>query len=263
MTGVAWSDLWAQTHFADPATLLAGCVAVALVGLSKGGLGGAFGLLGVPVLSLVMPPVQAAALLLPLLLMMDAVSLWAWRGYFDRATLAAMLPAAVLGIVLGWLTAAATSEALVRLLVGLVALAFVVRSVRPRRTVVAAEPRRVSAWFWGTMAGFTSFVAHAGGPPFQVHALPLRLDPKVFTGTSVIFFAVVNAVKVAPYAALGQFDARTLASAVVLLPLAVVAVRAGVAVVRRMRPTVFYPFMYAMVALVSVRLIYDGVRGLG
>jgi uncharacterized membrane protein YfcA len=113
------------------------------------------------------------------------------------------------------------------------------------------------------MAGFTSFVAHAGGPPFQVHALPLRLDPKVFTGTSVIFFAVVNVVKVGPYAALGQFDARTLASAVVLLPLAILAVRTGVAVVRRMRPTVFYPFMYAMVAVVSVRLIYDGIRGLG
>ncbi|MEX2501841.1 MAG: sulfite exporter TauE/SafE family protein [Trueperaceae bacterium] len=264
MIGVPWSDLWAQTHFADPATLLAGCVAVALVGMSKGGLGGAFGMLGVPVLALVMPPVQAAALLLPLLLMMDAVGLWSWRGYFHRPTLVAMLPAAGVGISLGWLTAAATPEALVRLIVGLVALAFVVRSVLPRRAaVVASEPRRASARFWGALSGFTSFVAHAGGPPFQVHALPLRLDPKVFTGTSVIFFAVVNAVKVVPYAALGQFDARTLASAVVLLPLAVVAVRAGVAIVRRMRPAVFYPFMYAMVALVSLRLIYDGVRGLG
>lgn len=262
MTAGFWSDLWALTLFADPATLLAGCAAVALVGLSKGGLGGAFALLGVPVLALVMPPVQAAALLLPLLLMMDAVSLWAWRGFFDRATLVALLPAAVVGIGLGWLTAAATSEALVRLLVGVVALTFVARSARPRRTVVAAKPRRASAWFWGGLAGFTSFVAHAGGPPFQVHALPLRLDPKVFTGTSVVFFAVVNVLKVVPYAALGQFDAPTLASAVVLLPLAVVAVRVGVAVVRRMRPAVFYPFMYAMVAVVAVRLVYDGLRGL-
>ena len=264
MLDVSWSDLWAQTLFTDPATLLAGCVAVALVGLSKGGLGGAFALLGVPVLALVMPPVQAAALLLPLLLMMDAVSLWAWRGYFDRATLIATLPAAVLGVALGWLTAAATSEELVRLLVGVVALTFVVRSMRPRREgVAAADPSRASAWFWGAMAGFTSFVAHAGGPPFQIHALPLRLDPKVFTGTSVIFFATLNAVKVLPYAALGQFDAPVLTSAVVLLPLAVVAVRIGVALVRRMRPAVFYPFMYAMVALVSLRLIYDGLRGLG
>jgi uncharacterized protein len=256
------ADLWAQTHFADPAALLAGCVAVALVGLSKGGLGGAFALLGVPILALVMPPVQAAALLLPLLLMMDAVSLWAWRGFFDRATLISMLPAAAVGIGVGWFTAAVTSEALVRLLVGVVALAFVARSLRPQRTVAAAAPRRASAWFWGALAGFTSFVAHAGGPPYQVHTLPLRLDPKLFAGTSVAFFAVVNVVKVVPYAALGQFDARTLLSALVLLPLAVVAVRVGVAVVRRMRPAVFYPFMYAMVALVGLRLVYDGVRGL-
>lgn len=262
MTAPLWSDLWALTLFADPAMLLAGCVAVTLVGLSKGGLGGAFGLLGVPVLALVMPPVQAAALLLPLLLMMDVVSLWSWRGFFHRATLVAMLPGAVVGVGLGWLTAAATSEALVRLLVGVVALTFVARAVWPHRSVATAKPRRASARFWGGLAGFTSFVAHAGGPPFQVHALPLRLDPKVYTGTSVVFFAVVNAVKVVPYAALGQFDGPTVASAVVLLPLAVVAVRAGVVVVRRMRPAVFYPFMYAMVAVVAVRLVYDGLSGL-
>jgi uncharacterized protein len=171
--------LLARTHFVDPATLLAGVVAVGLVGLSKGGLGGAFALLGVPVLALVMSPVQAAALLLPLLLMMDAVSLWVWRGRFDRATLVSMLPAAAVGIGIGGLTAAWTSEALVRLIVGVVALAFVVRSLRPGRPVVAAPPRRGAASLWGALAGFTSFVAHAGGPPFQIHVLPMRLDPRV------------------------------------------------------------------------------------
>jgi uncharacterized protein len=256
------SDLLAQTHFTEPATLIAGLAAVVLVGLSKGGLGGAFALMGVPVLALVMPPVQAAALLLPLLLMMDAVGLWAWRGYFDRGTLRAMLPAAVVGVGLGWLTAAATPDALVRLIVGLVALAFVLRSLSPARAAVAAEPRAVSAWFWGTLAGFTSFVAHAGGPPYQIHTLPLRLDPKLYTGTAVVFFAVVNVAKLLPYSALGQLDTRTLLSAAVLLPVAIVAVLAGAALVRRMRPTVFYPFMYTMIGLVSLRLVYEGVRGL-
>jgi uncharacterized membrane protein YfcA len=258
----AWAGVQALTHFTGPATLLAGAAAVALVGLSKGGLGGAFALMGVPVLALVMSPVQAAALLLPLLLMMDAVSLWVWRGTVHRPTLAAMLPAAALGVGVGWLTAAATSDALVRLIVGVVALAFVARSLRPLRAARARGPRPASAWFWGTLAGFTSFVAHAGGPPYQIHTLPLRLDPKVFTGTSVAFFAAVNVMKVLPYAALGQFDARTLTSAALLLPLAVLAVLVGAAVVRRMRPTVFYPFMYAMVALVALRLVYDGWRGL-
>jgi uncharacterized membrane protein YfcA len=260
--GLAW--LATHTHFAEPAALLAGLAAVLLVGLSKGGLGGAFALLGVPVLSLVMPPVQAAALLLPLLLAMDAVGLWTWRGRFDRATLVAMLPAAAVGIAIGGLTAAVTSEAAVRLLVGVVALAFAARSLRPERLEATARPpSRPSGWFWGAVAGFTSFVAHAGGPPFQVHVLPLRLDPTVYTCTSVVFFAVVNAIKVVPYAALGQFDGRTLLSALVLVPPAVVAVLAGAALVRRMRPAVFYPFMIAMVALVGLRLVWDGVRGLG
>lgn len=262
MPPAPWPEFLAQTHFADPATLLAGLAAVALVGLSKGGLGGAFALMGVPVLSLVMPPVQAAALLLPLLLMMDAVGLWTWRGYFDRTTLVSMLPAAAIGIAVGGLTAAVTPEALVRLLVGVVALAFVARSLRPVRTDADRTPSRGSAWFWGGLAGFTSFVAHAGGPPYQVHTLPLRLDPRVYTGTAVIFFAVVNVVKVIPYAALGQLDGRTLLSAVVLLPPAVVSVLIGAAMVRRMKPGVFYPFMLAMVALVGMRLVYDGLRGL-
>ena len=259
-----WPSLLALTHFTEPAALLAGLAAVLLVGLSKGGLGGAFALLGVPILSLVMPPVQAAALLLPLLLAMDAVGLWTWRGRFDRATLVAMLPAAAVGIAVGGLTAAITSESAVRLIVGLLALAFALRSLRPvRAAAVARPPSRWSAWFWGGVAGFTSFVAHAGGPPYQVHTLPLRLDPRVYTGTSVVFFAVVNVVKVVPYAALGQFDARTLLSALVLVVPAALAVLAGAALVRRMRPAVFYPFMIAMVGLVGVRLVVDGVRGLG
>ena len=263
MNLAVFSDLLGQTHFTDAATLMAGLAAVGLVGLSKGGLGGAFALMGVPVLALVMPPVQAAALLLPLLLMMDAVSLWVWRGFFHTRTLVAMLPAAVLGIAVGGLTAAVTPEGLVRLIVGVVALGFVLRSLWPSRTSAARTPSRASAWFWGAVAGFTSFVAHAGGPPYQVHTLPLRLDPRVYTGTAVIFFAVVNVVKVLPYAALGQLDTRTLMSAAVLLPVAAVAVLVGAAVVRRMRAEVFYPFMLAMVALVGLRLVCDGLRGLG
>ena len=259
---VPWPEFLAPTHFTDPVTLLVALAAVLLVGLSKGGLGGAFALMGVPVLALVMPPVQAAALLLPLLLMMDAVSLWVWRGFYHKGTLVAMLPAAVVGIAVGGLTAAVTPESLVRLIVGLVALGFVLRSAWPMRAGGARKPSRASAWFWGAIAGFTSFVAHAGGPPYQVHALPLRLDPRVYTGTAVIFFSVVNVVKVVPYAALGQLDTRTLVSAVLLLPVAAVAVLVGAALVRRMKPAVFYPFMIGMIALVGLRLVYDGLRGL-
>lgn len=257
--------IWLQdfTVFGDLPTLGTTLAAVLLVGLSKGGLGGAFALMGVPLLALVMPPVQAAALLLPVLLMMDAVSLWTWRGFYDRALLRLMLPSAMVGIMVGALAAAFTSDAMVRLLVGVVALVFVAReTVWKAGSTPFQGHRPVLAWVCGTAAGFTSFVAHAGGPPYQIYAMPLRLNPKVFTGTSVIFFAVVNLVKVVPYAALGQFDSTTLLSGLLMLPLAVLATLAGAAIVRRMRGDVFYRFMYAMIALVAAKLVWDGLTGL-
>ena len=252
------------TLFDDIPSLAAAFVAVFLVGLSKGGLGGAFALMGVPILSLVMSPVQAAALLLPVLLMMDAVGLWTWRGWFDRATLWHTLPGAFFGIAVGGLTAAYTPEAMVRLLVGMVALGFVARMALARRSgsTRPAGQDRMRGTFWGGIAGFTSFVAHAGGPPFQVYALPLRFDPRVYTGTSVIFFAIVNVVKLVPYAALGQFNAATLTSALVLLPLAVGSTLLGARVVKYMRAEVFYPLIYGMIGVVGVKLVWDGLRAL-
>ncbi|MCR4267252.1 sulfite exporter TauE/SafE family protein [Nitratireductor sp. ZSWI3] len=248
----------------DPTFYLAALPAVFLVGLSKGGFGGAMALLGVPLLSLVVPPVQAAAILLPILIVMDMVSLWAWRGFFDPRTLSIMLPGALLGIAIGWATAAVVTEGHVRVIVGLVALAFFLRWLSEKlggrdRIASHSAPRGL---FWGATAGFTSFVAHAGGPPYQVYALPLKQDPKLYTGTSVIFFAVVNAVKLIPYFALGQFDQANLTASLMLVPLAPVATLTGVWVIKRMKPAVFYPFMYGMVLIVSLKLIHDGLSDL-
>lgn len=249
---------------ADPSFYVAGILAVVLVGLSKGGLGGAMALLGVPVLGLAMPPVQAAAILLPVLLVMDAVSLWAWRGYHDRRLIMIMLPGAFVGIALGWMTAAVVTADHVRLIVGVITLLFFLRWVIDifQRNEQASEHHRGKGFFWGTIAGFTSFVAHAGGPPYQIYALPLKHDPKRYTGTSVIFFAVVNAVKVVPYFALGQFDTTNLVASAMLMPIAPVATFAGAWIVKRMRPEIFYPFMYIMVLIVSLKLIQEGVAGL-
>lgn len=245
---------------ADPYTFAAALLAVALVGLSKGGLGGAFGILGVPIMSVFMPPLQAAALLLPIYLFMDAVSLWSWRGHWDRGLIRLMLPAAFVGIGLGWATASVVSDDAVRLIVGIIGVSFVLRglALRKSRGQQAAVQRPHLARFWSVVAGFTSFVAHAGGPPFQVYTMPLRLDPKVFTGTSVLFFAALNAAKVIPYFALGQFDIGNLKLSLATVPVAIVSTLLGAFVVRRMRAEVFYPFMYAMVLLVSLKLIVDG-----
>lgn len=249
----------------DPWFYAAAIPAVILVGLSKGGFGGAVGFVGVPLMALAMPPVQAAAILLPILCLMDIVSVWTWWGVYDRKMLADMMPGAVIGIGLGWLTAALVTAEMVRLIVGAVAIIFVLRWVYLQMRHGAshsAEPNRAAAAFWGTVAGFTSFVAHVGGPPFQVYALPIRLDPKVLSGTAAIFFAATNALKLIPYFALGQFDATNLTASAVLVPLAPLSTIAGAWLVRRMRAELFYPFTYATVAVVAVKLLWDGIAGL-
>ncbi len=248
----------------DPWFYAVAIPAVCLVGLSKGGLGGAMALLGVPLMALVISPVQAAAIMLPILIVMDIVSLWAWRGNYDRESLVIMLPAGLVGIAIGWFTASWVTVPEVRLIVGVVAMGFALRYVW---TLFAAPapPMPHRPWhgrFWGMVTGFTSFVSHAGGPPYQAYTLPLRQDPKIYTGTSVIFFSVVNAVKLIPYFALGQFDSTNLVTSAVLAPIAPVATLAGAFLVRRMRGEIFYPFMYALMAVTAVKLIWDGVSGL-
>lgn len=245
----------------DPWFYAAAVPAVLLIGLSKGGLGGAMALIGVPLMALVVPPVQAAAILLPILIVMDMVSLWTWRGDRDPVTLKLMLPGAMLGIGIGWLTAAVVTTGAVRLIVGVVALSFFARWVAQKLSTgeKAAPHNRLKAGFWGVVTGFTSFVAHAGGPPYQVYALALRQKPAIYVGTSVIFFAVVNAVKLIPYFALGQFDAANLTASAVLMPVAPLATLAGAWIVRRIKPDLFYPFMYTMVLLVGLKLVWDGI----
>lgn len=255
--------MFASFPFADPWSLTAALLAVVVLGLAKGGLSGV-GMLVVPVMALVISPVQAAAIVLPLLLVSDAISLWTWRGVWDRRTLVLMLPGAVIGIGIGWLTAAMVSDAAVRLIVGVIAVAFVLRWLtQSAASRAAAQPEHAGkAGFWGAVAGYTSFVAHAGGPPYQVYTVPLGMDARLYTGTSVVFFAVVNVIKVVPYIALGQFDAANLTTSAVLAPVAVVCTLLGAAIIRRMSTETFYTITYALAFVVGVKLIWDGVAGL-
>lgn len=253
-----------STAFHDPSTLAVMMIAAAVTGLAKGGLAGV-GVASVPLLALVLPPVQAAGILLPVLCVTDLAALRAWWGQWHRRTLRLMLPGAMAGIGVGWLTAAQVSDNAVRLIVGGIALAFVARWLWQRRGGRTAPIRPESpprAGIWGAIAGYTSFVAHAGGPPFSVYALPLGLAPAVLTSTSVAFFAAVNYVKLIPYFALGQFDGSNLAASALMLPVAILFTALGAALIRRMRTDLFYAFTYAMTALVGLKLIRDGLAGL-
>jgi uncharacterized protein len=242
---------------------LAAVPAVILVGFSKGGFSG-LSLLAMPLLSLAVSPVRAAAIMLPILIVQDWVSVWAFRRDFDWRNLTILIPASLVGIGAGWLLAAHVSEALVRLAVGAISIAFVAYMViRSRGGEPAPSKGKIApGLFWGALAGFTSFVSHAGAPPFQVYVMPQGLPPRLFAGTAVMFFAATNLLKVLPYLALGQFSRQNMLAAATLFPLAILATMAGVWLVRRVPADRFYKLVYTLTFLIGLRLVWDGLSEL-
>ncbi len=241
----------------------AAVAAAVLVGLGKGGLP-VVGMLGVPVLALVINPVVAAGLLLPVYVVSDMFGLYAYRHEFDRRVLAIVAPGAVAGIAFGWATARVVPEAAVTALVGVIGTVFAL-NILIRRGGGGGEARRAEVapgLFWGAVTGFTSFVSHSGAPPWQVYTLPLGLTKTVFAGTSTIAFAIINAVKLVPYWQLGQLSAGNLKVAAVLFLPAALAVFVGVRLVRALPERLFFQAVtWALLAL-SLKLMWDGARGL-
>jgi uncharacterized protein len=241
---------------------LAAVVAAALVGMGKGGVP-IVGMLGVPVMALVMNPVMAAGMLLPVYVVSDLFGLYAYRHAFDRRVLGIVVPGAIVGIGVGWATASVVPEAAVTLLVGLIGVAFALNLILRKPVVVDPQRAEVApGLFWGAVTGFTSFVSHAGAPPYQVYTLPLGMAKAVFAGTSTIAFAIINAVKLVPYYALGQLNPGNLKLAAVLAVPAVIAVFAGVGLVKRMPEKLFFRLVTWALLLISLKLIWDGTRGL-
>jgi uncharacterized membrane protein YfcA len=237
--------------------------AVVLTGLAKGGFSG-IGLLSLPLMALVVSPVTAAAIMLPLLIAQDVVSVWSYRRDFDRRNLATLAPGALLGILVGYLLAAKVSDAAVVLAVGLISVGFALRRMLSdgKKPAVATQANWGAGSLWGFLCGFTSMVAHAGGPPFQIYVMPQKLKPAVFVGTGAVFFAAMNLVKLIPYLALGQLNGQNLMASAALLPFAVAATFAGVWLVRRVPPERFYGIVYWLLLLVGAKLVYDGLRDL-
>ncbi len=244
----------------DPWFYLAAVPAVMIVGISKGGFGGGLGTLAVPLIALAVPPVQAAAIMLPLLCFMDIFGLRAYWGVWDARNLAIMIPASAFGIVLGALTFRYFDETHLRLTIGTIAILFSAHywfaggaAGHPRR------PRFLAGGAWSAVAGFTSTVAHAGGPPVQFYLLPQRMDKTVYVGTTVVFYFAINYMKLVPYALLGQFTGVNLATALVLAPLAPLAIWTGYRLHRLVSGEWFYVLCYGMLTLTGFKLVWDGL----
>lgn len=226
------------------------------VGISKGGLPMASSL-SVPLLAAVMNPVAAAGLLLPVFVISDVFGLIAYRREFDARVLKIMVPATAIGVAIGWATASVVPEWVVTALVGLIGVVFALNALIRPHLGVARDARVGPGMFWGALTGFTSFVSHSGAPPYQAYTIPLGLPRTVFAGTSTILFAWVNAIKLIPYAALGQLNLSSLELALELAPFAAVAVWAGVKLVRVIPHEAFYKIVTWALLLISLKLLWD------
>jgi uncharacterized protein len=246
----------------DPFFWTIAILAVFVVALSKSGLLGSLGMVAVPLLTLVMPARDAAGMMLPLLLVMDAIAIWTYRKDCDWRIIRIMIPGALAGTLVGWALWAVVSDAMVLLFVGVVTLLFVLDSLLPlRKQLEGLPPSKPWGTFWGGFAGFTSFISHTGGPPFQIYTLPQRLPPVTYSGTSAFFFAIVNTAKLIPYFFLGQLSVGNLTIGALLTPVAVGGIFLGVFLVRRISVGLFYRIAYWLVFLLALKLVYDGVIG--
>lgn len=242
----------------DPFFYAVAIPAVLLLGISKSGFGAGFGSLAVPLMALAVTVPQAAAILMPVLLLADVMGLAAFRAHIDRKLLHFLVPLGLVGTVIGTLLFRLLDTHLVAGIVGLFTLSFLAqRLLFPPRRDSPPPPKWLGA-ILTVMSGFTSFVAHAGGPPINAYVIPMRLSPLVFTATMSVFFFAVNLSKWAPYAWLGLLDARNMVTSLALLPFVPIGVRAGVRLAHRIDPVLFYRLVYAGMLLTGLKLVWDG-----
>lgn len=246
---------------ADPWFYLLAVPALLITGISKGGFASGGGNLAVPAMALLVPAPQAAAITLPVLCAMDLAGLRAWWGRWSGREMRAILPGGLLGILLGAFAFGFMSNNNIKLMVGAISLIFIARGIWVGRhgPPEPAPPNAAKGGFWGMVSGFTSTLAHAGGPPMAMYLYPLRLPRAQLSATTVVFFGVVNYVKLVPYAALGQLSATNLLTSLLLLPLAPIGVRMGVWLQGRVSDKVFYRVIYVLLGVTGAKLVMEGL----
>lgn len=248
----------------DPVFIAAALFAVLITGISKSGLGGGLGQLSVPIMAVFISPVAAVAIMLPILCTIDLINVWGYRRNWHRKYLVAMVPGAIIGIGIGTLTFRHLDDNAIRLMLGVLSLVFAL-TYFVQQTPVNSDSRwgRWFGAFCGILSGFTSFVAHAGGGPVKMFLLPQRLDKRVFVGTNVYFFFIVNQVKIWPYLWLGQFSTENLSTSLVLMPAVPLGVWIGWTLIKHIDAETFYKVCYVLLFVAGIKLIYDGALGKG
>ena len=239
-----------------------GCAvgAVILVGMAKAGFGGGIGILATPLLALMVSVADAAAILLPLLIACDVFAVKHYRRTFDKTSVKRLLPGSVFGIGTGAFFFGYFSQHERVLELGLGCLALLFLCFQLGRTVILGNlekrrPGTLEGLLMGAASGFTSTIAHAGAPPVVIYLMPQQLPRHLFVGTTVIFFASLNLLKLVPYWGLGLFHGDILKTTIVLSPLAYLGVKLGVFLNQRFTDLWFNRVIYAMLFAMAVQLV--------
>lgn len=246
-----------------PVTVLA----ILLAGISKGGFGAAAGGLAVPVMSIVIAPPEAAGIMLPILCAMDLFGVYAWRGRWSTHHLRVLLPGGLIGIALGGLVFGMLSVNMIRLIVGVLAVLFSINkwfglTDRLSRQLSMGErtPGALTGAICGLFSGFTSTIAHSGGPPFAVYIYSQKLDKSLIVATSALFFCIGNYAKLVPYFFLGQLNSANLTTSLLFAPLAPLGVWLGVWMHHRVSEKAFFQVSYALLFASGIKLIADALH---
>lgn len=246
----------------DPFFYLCAIPAILLFGMAKGGFGGGISMLSVPLIALAVPPVQAAAILLPILVVMDLFALKSFRGQCSIENLKIIIPGAAIGILLGTFTFSYFSADMIRIIIGAIAVTFTLNYWFQRKVTQGSKPDLLKGTFWSAIAGFTSFGVHAGGPPISIYLLPQKMDKTILMGTFAWFFTVANFLKLIPYTWLGLFDHTNIVTSLVLVPLAPIGVALGYFLLNKVSVKIIYSVCYVFLFLAGLSLLYKGSIGI-
>ena len=243
----------------DPLFYVVSIPAVLLSGIAKGGFAGPLAILGVPLMALVISPLQAAAILLPILILQDLISMYSYRKSYHLENLFILLPAALVGIILGFFWFSLLSDDNIRIFLGLLAIVFSLNYFFFSSDNPKTETSFLKGSFWGSISGFTSFGIHAGGLPYNIYMLPQKLDHRVYVGTGAIFFGLVNLLKLYPYYLLDQLRVENLTTALFLMPFAPIGFLIGYTLTKKIDGERFYKITYICLLIIGLKLLNDGL----
>ena len=203
-------------------------------------------------------PMQAAAVLMPILLILDLVAVWTYRKSFDKITLIITVPSSIIGIIIGAVLVSQVNPDWIRVIIGFIAISFTISHWRTAKDRGSRGHSVFRGTVWGSITGFTSFVTLTGAPPYQMYLLPLKLDQRTYAGTFMIFFWLNNILKIIPFMMLGEMTRSTITTSMILFPISLIFTFLGIWIVRKLPTKIFYEIIYILLFLVSIKLIYDG-----